>query len=263
MGRLTPLLALAALLAAPAAAAPKRVASLNLCTDELALLLAAPGQLASVTSLGADPQETPLAPRAKGLHRNNGRMESVAALAPDLVLTGGGSNRYAAELAQRLGTRVVDVPPPMTLDDLTRNVRIVAQALGQQARGEALVRSIDAQLGAVPGKRQSAILLLGGGYTVPVDGLAADLARHAGLEQQALPSVRVELEQLLIHPPDVIVLTQYRENQTSLYQHWLSHPALKRLPKRTRILGIDGRAWTCLGPLAAGEMAQLRARLAS
>ena len=40
--------------AAPAAeAAPARVASLNLCTDELLLLLAAPGQIASSLPAGA------------------------------------------------------------------------------------------------------------------------------------------------------------------------------------------------------------------
>jgi iron complex transport system substrate-binding protein len=36
---------LLALFAAPAAAAPARVVSMNLCTDQLAMLLAAPGQL--------------------------------------------------------------------------------------------------------------------------------------------------------------------------------------------------------------------------
>ena len=37
-----------------------RVASLNLCTDELLLLLAAPEQIVSVTHLAQQPAETPL-----------------------------------------------------------------------------------------------------------------------------------------------------------------------------------------------------------
>ena len=41
-------------------AAPRRVASLNLCTDELLLALAAPEQIMSVTHLAQDPAETPL-----------------------------------------------------------------------------------------------------------------------------------------------------------------------------------------------------------
>lgn len=261
MGHLKLWLGLAALIASPAVAAPQRVASLNLCTDELALLVAAPGQLASVTFLGADPQETPLAPRARGLHRNNGRMESVAAIAPDLVLTGGGANRYAAEIARRIGTRVVDVPPPQTLADLKRNVRTVARALGQAARGEALVRRIDAQLGRPPPRQRAAVLLSGGGYTVRSDSFAAQLARHAGLAQQSYPSERVALERLIARPPEVIVVTRYRAHQASLHQMWLAHPALKRLPGSTRLIEVDGRAWTCLGPPVAGEVARLRRRL--
>jgi len=263
VGRLTPLVAIAALLAAPAAAAPARVASLNLCTDELALLLAAPGQLASVTFLGADPAETPVAGRAKGLHRNNGRMESVAALAPDLVLTGGGANRYAAEMARRLGARVVDVPPPTTIDELRRNVRTVARALGRETWGEALIARMDARLGMVPPRRRPAVLMSGGGYTVRPDSLAAELARHAGLEPQPFASERVDLARLLARPPEVLVVTSYRAQQRSLYQMWLGHPALRRLPRSVERLEIDGRAWTCLGPPVADEVARLRARLAS
>ena len=36
------------------------MASLNLCTDELLLMLADPGQIASVTHLAQQPAETPL-----------------------------------------------------------------------------------------------------------------------------------------------------------------------------------------------------------
>ena len=116
MGRLIALLGLLAFVATAAeAAVPARVASLGLCTDELVLLLAEPGQLVSISFLGHDARETPLAPKAHGLHSNDGRFSSVAHLKPDLVITGGAVNRFARELAERTGTRVVDVPPPLTL----------------------------------------------------------------------------------------------------------------------------------------------------
>lgn len=255
------LVGLAALLASPATAAPQRVASLNLCTDELVLLLADRQQLVSVTKLGADARETRLAHRATGVHRNNGRMESIAGLVPDLVITGGGANRYAAEIARRIGTRVVDVPPPLTIEELRRNIRTVAKALDRTARGEALVAHVDTRLGHVPERQRSAVLLSGGGYTVRPDGLSAALARYAGLTQQAFPSERVGLDRLLANPPEVIVITRYRAGQASLHQMWLAHPALKRLPARTKIIEIDGRSWTCLGPLVVDDVAELRQRL--
>ena len=78
--------------AAGASAAPRRVASLNLCTDELVLLLAAPGQVASVTYLSQDRREAALWRQARGSAANDGTLLSVAALRPDLVVTQGGGD---------------------------------------------------------------------------------------------------------------------------------------------------------------------------
>ena len=75
--------AFASLLVASAAAL--RVASLNLCSDEYALLLARPGEVVSVTRLSHDPQESVLEPRARGLASNRGRIEDVLAVALPLL----------------------------------------------------------------------------------------------------------------------------------------------------------------------------------
>ena len=252
---------LAALLALPAQAAPPtRVASLNLCTDELALELAAPHQLASVTFLAADPHETSLAPLARGLHHNNGRMDTVAALAPDLVLTSGPATRYAAELAARMGARVLDVAPPQTIADVRANIRAVAAALGREPAGTALIARFDRDLGRVPPHPAPALLLEGGGYVPRPDGLAAQFLVHAGLAQQPMRGNQADIETLLTHPPAILLTSRYRANQTSNQQAWLQHPALARLPSRR--LSFDGRAWTCMGPLAARALPGLRTALA-
>ena len=138
-------LLLSVLLAAPAVAAPARVASLNLCSDELALLLAAPGQLVSVSRLGADAHETVLAARAQGLAINRGRVTDVVGLSPDLVITSGGDPNAAAT-AKRLGLAVLELPQPETLVQVRANVRAVAAALGRKAAGEAVIARMDAAL---------------------------------------------------------------------------------------------------------------------
>ncbi|MEO0811096.1 MAG: hypothetical protein AAFW82_10790, partial [Pseudomonadota bacterium] len=56
---------IAALVSANASdAAPRRVVSMNLCTDQLAMLLAAPGQLYSVSYLAGRTDASVLADRA-------------------------------------------------------------------------------------------------------------------------------------------------------------------------------------------------------
>ncbi|MDP8995328.1 MAG: ABC transporter substrate-binding protein, partial [Pseudomonadota bacterium] len=99
-----------ALGAAAEARPPQRVASLNLCTDELLLMLADPRQIVSVTHLGQQQAETPLWRQARRYRRNDGTLLAVAALRPNLVLTMGGSARDRMRIAGRLGVRALDLP---------------------------------------------------------------------------------------------------------------------------------------------------------
>ncbi len=244
--------------AAPPPVRPQRVASLNLCTDELALLLASPGQLISVSRLGAEPNETPAAGRARGLARNRGRVTDIVALQPDLVLTSAG-DASAATAARRLGFAVVNIVQPRTLADVSANIRQVARALDRVAAGEAVIARMLADLGPVPREMQTALMIGGGGQTIAADGLSAQWLRHAGLQQQQIARGQVNLDQLLAKPPQVLVVSRYYPGQMSAHQDWLAHPAIAALPANVRRIETDGRVWTCGGPLVAAEVARLRA----
>lgn len=250
-------ISLALLAGASADAAPRRVASLNLCTDELVLLLADPGQIVSVTHLAHSEAETPLWRWAAGYPRNDGSLVSVAALKPDLVLTmdGGGSDR--AGIARRLGARLLDLPYPSSLADVEAAVGRVAAAVGQPARGAAWVARIEAARRARPAIQADAIWLGGGGRTVPPAGLASQWMGLAGLRQRAIAGDRVSLETLLVRPPAVLLRSDYRAGQYSGEQAWLGHPLAARA-RAGRTLVADGRLWTCLGPLMVGEIERLR-----
>ena len=134
----------ASLAAGPAAGAARRVASLNLCTDELVLMLAAPGQIASVTHLAQDPAETPLWRQGRRYQRNDGSLLSAAGVRPDLIVTMGGGARDRLRIAARLGIATLDLPFAQSLDEIVANVRQVAAALGRPAAGEAIVRRMAA-----------------------------------------------------------------------------------------------------------------------
>jgi len=249
--------------ASVAAAAPYRVASLDLCADELVLRLAAPGQLVSVSRLGADPAETTLSGRARGLDRNHGKLSDVAGLAPDLVVTSGGiGGGLAATLAARLHVTVLALPAVHNIDGVRANIRLVGAALGQRAASEAEVARFDAALGPLPARTQSALLIGSGGMLSSATGLTAAFLRYAGLRQQT-NSGTVRLEAFLAAPPQVVVHSLYHVGQTSLGTLWLTHPAWRQLPASVRQLSTDGRPWTCLGPELALEIARLRAELSA
>jgi iron complex transport system substrate-binding protein len=64
---------------------------------------------------------------------------------------------------------------------------------------------------------------------------------------------------LATRPPAVLLRSAYRRGERSLGQSWLDHPLAK--PKQSRIVTVDGRPWTCAGPLMLGEVERLRRML--
>jgi iron complex transport system substrate-binding protein len=246
-----------ALAGAAQAAAPKRVASLNLCTDELLLMLAAPRQIVSVTHLSRQRAESVLWRRAKDYPRNDGSLLSVAALRPDLVLNMGGGARDRVRIAERLGVPMLDLPFPQTLGDIETSVTAVARALGRSDAGAKLVRQIQSVRRTAPPPRIDTIWLSGGGRSAAPQGLTAQWMALAGFRQRSLEGDRVSLEQLLVRPPQLILRSDYRSGQYSIEQQWLRHP-LARGEAKARTLTTDGRAWTCMGPALIPEIVRLR-----
>lgn len=255
-------LALAAC-AAPPAAPPaagegpaRRLVSLNLCTDELVLLLAEPEQIGSLSHLAAQSAESPLAEQAAPYPGNDGTLADVVAVRPDLVLTMGGSGDKM-RIADRLGIRLIDVPFPETIDDVITSIRTVASALGQEGRGEALIARIEALRRSAPEHAVDAMWIGTGGRTIGAQGLGAQWMALAGYRQRDLGETQVRLEQMLVHPPAVLLRSDYRDGQYSRGQTWLEHP-LARARAASRDVATDGRLWLCAGPLMAGEVERLR-----
>jgi iron complex transport system substrate-binding protein len=244
-------------LAGTADAAPRRVASLNLCTDELLLALAAPGQIASVTHLAQSPAETPLWPQARRYRKNDGSLVSVAGMRPDLVLTMGGGARDRVRIAERLGIRVLDLPFPQTLADIELSVRNVAAALGRPQAAAPILARMAKLKAAAPGRRVDTVWLGGGGRSVAAEGLASQWMALSGFRQRPLRGDRISLEQLLVRPPAVLLRSQYRSDQYSSEQRWLAHP-LARHAGRSRSIDTDGRLWTCMGPALIPEIERLQ-----
>ena len=253
--------ALSLALAGAADAAPRRVASLNLCTDELLLLLAAPDQIVSVTHLSQAEAETPLWRQARRYRSNDGSLVSVAPLKPDLVLTMGGGARDRGRIAARLGIRILDVPYPQTIGDVEQALASVAAALGRGKATQPVLARIATLKATAPKRSADAVWLGGGGRSVGAASLGAQWMALAGLKQRALTGDRITLEQLLVRPPAILLRSNYRAGQYSGEQRWLSHP-LAKAKGRSRTVATDGRLWTCMGPLLAGEVLRLRRELA-
>ncbi len=194
-----------------AAEPPARVVSMNLCTDQLALLLAAPGQLVSVSDWSARERASMMTEEARELPLNGGLAEQVFAFAPDMVLAGRFTNRASVEMLRRLGVRVEVLPAARSLDEVRELIAKVGALLGREAEAAALLEGFDASLAAArteadPLPPLSSAYYYPNNYTTGAGTLADDIMRAAGLDNAAAGlglrgSVKIPLEVLVMQRP--------------------------------------------------------------
>jgi iron complex transport system substrate-binding protein len=260
-------LAAASAVAAAAADPNPRVASINLCADQHLLALADPEQILTVSWLAADPEESLLASEAQRHTLNYGTAEELLKFDPDVVLAGTYTSPFTRTMLRRLGYRVVELEPEASIADIERNVRLVAQHVGQVTRGEQLVATLREQVRAIeanrPPRKLAAVIVRPGGFTVGAESLAHELLTLAGFTNVAAESGldrwgSLSMETLLRSSPDVIVLTGYRSSQPSLANAALEHPALARLGATRRTVTVHTALWACglPGSIEAAAMLQ-------
>lgn len=239
------------------AASAIRAASLNMCSDEYLLLLATPREIASVSRLSRDPADSPLWRLGRRFPGNRGTLESALTTRPSLLITMGGSGRATGLIAREMGIRTLDLPFPATVDDVAANMDRVAAALGEPSRALPWKQRLARLKLALPPSRD-AIFLGAGGNSVGAQSLEAEWMSLAGLRQRAITGARASLELLATRPPAVLLRSSYRRSERSLGQSWLDHPLAN--PATSTVMSVDGRPWTCAGPLMVGEIERLRSR---
>jgi len=246
------------------AQAPERVVSINLCTDQLAMLLAAPGQLVSVSNLAQDPRSSVMVEEARAYPSNQALAEEVFLLKPDLVLAGTFTARATVSMLERLGIPVVSFPPTSSLADVRQGMLDMGAVLHRETAAAAMVARFDAdlaRLGQAPAApRPTAATYAANGYTPGANSLSADIIEAAGFEHlaRALGLTQggfVPLEALILAAPDLVVLGDtYPGNSRA--EEILSHPALTALPGGRQIL--EDRDWVCGLPVVVNAVARMR-----
>ena len=242
---------------AQAADAPRRIVSLDLCTDQLLIELVPREQIAAVTFMAAQANLSAIPERARGIPITHGGAEDVLRLDPDLILAGPFGVRGTVDLLQRLGRRVVIVQQPQELAGVREAVRTVAQAVGEPAKGEALIADFDRRLAAVgrreEGREPAAVIYqIGGSVSGP--GSLADAAlaaagfRNAATGYRLTRGGQVPLELLLADPPDLLVLSSAPGQYRTVLADNLRHPAIAILRREHASIEVPWRYWLCGTP---------------
>ena len=98
-------------------AAPMRIASLNMCTDQLLLALADPEQIAGLSPYARDRDRSFMATAAGRFPVLSGGAEDVLVLAPGLVLAGRYTRRATREFLRAKGLPLVEFDVARSIGD--------------------------------------------------------------------------------------------------------------------------------------------------
>ncbi len=270
-------LALAAAIVAPPTFAqapqkPQRIVSLNVCVDQLLLLLVDHRRIAALTQFATDRDWSNMPNEANGFRTTHGRAEEVMPLAPDLVIGGEYSAPDTIALLRRVGQRVEVMRLANSIEGVRAGMRWMGAIVGEPDKADALVADLDRRLAAVaaavpPGPRPVLAFYNTSGYTAEPGTLADDVIRLAGFDNLAgrlglRIGGRLNLEHVATTRIDALIAIDTAETSASRAVETVQHPALARLAAQRPFASIPGRLWTCETPFvaeAAERLARLRA----
>jgi iron complex transport system substrate-binding protein len=238
------------------AQAPQRVVSINLCLDQLALRVAAPGQLVGISDLSHDQRISVRADGARGVAAVRANAESILALRPDLVIFDADTHANIKRLLRGAGVPILEVPWAASLDGAETLITRIAIALGREAAGEALVADMHAQRRRLAWQgppTATAAVLQANQVTAGKGSLLDELLRLTGLRNLAaelgIPAYgRLPLESVLAGRPDLLVLDGAVNASPARATEFVDHRALKSLAGRARVVSVPLKYSICAGP---------------
>jgi len=253
--------------ASQTSAKPQRIVSLNVCVDQLLLLMAERRRIAALTQFSTDPDFSNLSAAARGLRQTHGRAEEILPLAPDLVIGGEYTTTDTLTLLRRLGLRVEVMKLANSLADVRANMLWVGRLVGEGEKAAAMVLAFDRRVAAVaakipPGRRPVVAFYNTSGYTAAPGTLADDAIRAAGFDNLAAKlklgsDGRLHLEWLATHRVDALLVVDTEGTSSSRAVETVSHPAIRRLAADRPFAAIPGRLWVCETPFVAEAIERL------
>ncbi len=236
------------------------IVSLNPCADAILAQVTEPGQLLAISHYSHDPSASSMdLAEARKFAASGGTVEEVLALQPDIVVAGSFLAPATRQAFADLGVRVEIFGIAPTVEESKAQIERLAALAGNADKGAVLLEEIDLALdhAAADGQTLSAVLWQPGGIVPGEGALVSNLMRHTGFSSHSAArgmgqADYLSLEQMLVDPPEVLLLAGQERSQ--------QHPALEKLSD-TAVAKFDSSLLYCGGPTiirAIERLAQIR-----
>ena len=240
------------------------VVSMNLCTDQLVLLLADPEQIVSLSYLSHDARTSVYAEKAVAYPTNRGLAEEVYILKPDVTVTGTYSNWTASSMLEQLGMRVERFEPAYQFSDITANIKAMGELLHQSEKAKQVIADFEARLASFQADhafQPRAALYAANGYTSGKSSIAHHILIAAGFQNIGAElgydyGAKLAVESLLMTSPDLIVTNPPGFGHAKA-EEMTRHPALDYFQTDMPAEVTTNKNWVCDTPLVLDAVAEL------
>jgi iron complex transport system substrate-binding protein len=259
-----------ALLGPVSAADVPRLASMNLCTDQLLISLADPGQILGLSRYEGGRFKSFAVEGAEQFRVLSGGAEDVLLLHPDVVVASQYDKRSTRELLKEKGLRLAEFAVPRNLDEVRAQIREMGDLVGHPDRATAEVSRLDDAIArarkAVSQHHYKVLPLSQRGWVSGSDSLLSSLLAETGLFNAAGDlgiafGGYASLEAIVNLQPDFIVVADASERAEDDGHAFLLHPALERLYPPSRRIVIPDRLTVCGGMMIADALDRLVSEL--
>jgi iron complex transport system substrate-binding protein len=248
---------------APALAAGPRIASMNLCTDQLLVTLADPEQILGLSRYSRDSWQSYAASDARHYPILSGGAEDILVLKPDIVVAGLFDKRSTRELLKAQGLHLAEFSVPRNLDEVKSQIREMGEIVQHRDRAEAEIARLDAAMArarqAVTDRHFSVLPLSRRGWVSGGDSLVSSLLSETGLFNAASDlgvglGGYVSLEAIVNARPDFLLVSEAGDRAEDDGRAFLLHPALERFYPPSRRIVIPERLTVCGGVMLADTL---------
>ena len=242
------------------AAALPRIASMNVCTDQLLLPLADPEQILGLSPFSRDAWQSWAADDARKYPRLSGGAEDVLVLKPDVVVASLFDKRSTRELLKAQGLRVTEFSVPRNVNEVKAQIRKMGEIAGHSDRATAEIVRIDGAVGrarnVVLEKHYSVLPLSRRGWVFGKDSLISSLLSEVGLFNAAADLELgtggfASLESIVKTRPDLLVVSEAGDRAEDDGRAFLLHPALERFYPLEKRIVLPERLTVCGGVMLA------------
>ena len=232
-----------------------RVVSINLCTDQLAMMVADTDQLISVSFLATEARFSAMSEEAKTYRINHGFAEEIYMMNPDLVLAGTFSSSATTDMLRRLNIPVRAFKPANSIADVGELLEEMGRVLGRESKAKHIADAYNMKVASLQEEistRPKAALYYANSYTLGNKSLAGQILFAAGFDNIAASAGvasggYLPLEILAVLEPDAVITSRpYR--RISRAEEVIIHPLIKRMRKELNSRVFTDQDWICGTP---------------